>query len=138
MNLKRFAVDALALNVFVVATAFFVEMVFSGIPWSIFWRGRLVMIVPNIVTVEPYNKTRAWIGRKLGQWKSECLHQIARDTLVFVLYRVPLIFIVLSLLGAPREKILSSCIASTLISGFTGRPYGIFLDWMRRTFRVAP
>jgi hypothetical protein len=132
MKLKRFLVDALALNIFILCTAFFVEMVFSGIPWSIFWKGRLIMIIPNIITVEPYNFTRIWLGNKLGIWKSLALHLFVRDSLVFVLYRVPLIFIVLMWLGTPLYNVISACIVATIVSGFTGRPYGIFLDWMRK------
>lgn len=136
MKLKKFIVDFIALNTFVIATAFFVEVVFSGIMLVVFLKGRLIMIIPNMITVEPYNQTRMWIGRKLGEWQSPRLHQIVRDTLVFILYRVPLVFIVLTLLGAPVEKVISACLAATLISGFTGRPYGMFLDWMRKFFRV--
>jgi L-alanine exporter len=136
MKLKRFVVDMVALNLFVFASGFIVEMVLSGISWSVFWRGRLIMIIPNIITVEPYNSTRTWIGMKLGVWKYPQLHQVVRDTLVFILYRVPLVFIVLSFLGAPMSKVISSCVAATIVSGFTGRPYGIFLDWMRKTFKV--
>lgn len=137
MKIKRFIVDTIALNLFIICTAFIVEVVFSGIPWSIFWKGRLVMIIPNIITVEPYSLTRVWIGTKLGVWKSPRLHQIVRDTIVFIIYRVPLVFIVLTLLGADSQKVISACIAATLISGFTGRPYGIFLDWMRKVFGVS-
>lgn len=106
--MKRFLVDSLALNLFVIFTGFIVEVVISGISIPIFLWGRLVMVVPNIVTVEPYSITRSWIGRKLGDWKNPRLHQIVRDTIVFVLYRVPLIFIVLTLLGAPSSKVISS------------------------------
>lgn len=134
--MKRFFVDTLSLNIFIVFTAFFVEVVFSGISLDVFWKGRLIMIIPNIITVEPYNKTRNFVGRKLGTWNHAQLHQIFRDTIVFVLYRVPLVFVVLLILDAPREKIITSCIVATLVSGFTGRPYGIFLDWMRKTFKT--
>lgn len=136
MKTKKFLIDILSLNIFIIVVAFVVEVVISGIPWNIFWRGRLIMIIPNIITVEPYNRTRTWIGYKLRNIKSQRLSQILRDTIVFILYRVPLVFIVLALLGTPIEKIIIACITSTLISGFTGRPYGIFLDWMRKIFRV--
>lgn len=134
--MKRFVVDFFALNIFIIITAFFVEVVFSGIALMVFLKGRMLMIIPNMVTVEPYNRTRVWIGKKLGEWKSPRLHQIARDTLVFVLYRVPLVFIVLTLLGAPVQKVVSACIIATATAGFTGRPYGMFLDWMRKVCRV--
>ncbi len=137
MKIKKFIIDFVALNLFVVATAFIVEVVFSGISFSVFLKGRLIMIIPNMLTVEPYNRTRIWVGKKLGEWQSTRLHQIVRDTLVFLLYRVPLVFIVLTMLGAPVEKVVSACIAATLISGFTGRPYGMFLDWMRRVCKVS-
>lgn len=137
MKIKKFIIDFVALNLFVVATAFIVEVVFSGISLSVFLKGRLIMIIPNMLTVEPYNRTRIWVGKKLGEWQSTRLHQIVRDTLVFLLYRVPLVFIVLTMLGAPVEKVVSACIAATLISGFTGRPYGMFLDWMRRVCKVS-
>ena len=137
MKIKRFIVDAIALNLFVAFTAFFVEVVFSGISWSVFWKGRLIMILPNIITVEPYSRTRMWIGKKFGNWKSARLHQIVRDTIVFIIYRVPLVFLVLTYLGAPWQNVLSACIAATLSSGFTGRPYGIFLEWIRKVCRVV-
>ncbi|HYC83178.1 MAG TPA: L-alanine exporter AlaE [Candidatus Paceibacterota bacterium] len=136
MKLKRFLIDTLALNVFIIFTAFFVEVVFSGIAWSIFWKGRLIMIIPNTIVVDPYNRTRIWIGERLEGWRSEKMRQIVRDTVTFVIYRVPLVFLVLSFLGAPRKEIISACVFATLISGFTGRPYGMFLDWMRRVFKV--
>lgn len=136
MKIKRFLVDILALNIFIIFSSFLVEVVFSGIPWSIFWRGRLIMILPNIITVEPYNRTRVWIGQKLGTWKSDRLHQIIRDSIVFILYRVPLVFIVLTFLDTPIHKVISACIVATVISGFTGRPYGVFLDGMRRIFKL--
>ena len=126
----------LALNLFVLFTGFIIEVLISGISWNIFWKGRLIMIIPNIVTVEPYNWTRVWIGKRLGVWKSVMLHNALRDTLVFILYRVPLIFIVLTLLGAPLKNILFSCAIAALTSGFSGRPYGIFLDWCRKICRV--
>jgi len=137
MKIKQFLVDTVALNLFIVCSAFIVEVVFSSIPWSIFWKGRLIMILPNIITVTPYNLTRIWLGKKLGIWKSERWHQIIRDTLVFLMYRVPLVYIVLSILGTPLPKVISACVAATLISGFTGRPYGIFLDWMRKICNVT-
>lgn len=136
MNWKRFAVDMAALNIFIIGVAFVVEVVLSGISLHVFWQGRLLMVVPNIITVEPYNRTRQWIGKRLGVWQSPWLHQVVRDTLVFVLYRVPLVFIVLTVLGAPMHKVIAACVSATLVSGFTGRPYGIFLDWIRKVCRV--
>lgn len=136
MKLKRFLVDIFALNVFVACSAFIVEVLVSGISLTVFWQGRLLMVIPNIVTVEPYDRTRQWIGKKLGVWKSRQLHQIVRDTIVFVIYRVPLVFIVLTLLGAPVSKVIAACVSATIISGFTGRPYGLFLDSARRLFGV--
>jgi hypothetical protein len=134
---KRFFVDALALNLFVILTAFMVEVVFSGIAFHIFLQGRLIIIIPNMIVVTPYNITRKWIGFKIRKWKSDRLHQITRDTIVFIIYRVPLLFLVLVFLGAPTSNVIKSCVVATLISGFTGRPYGIFLDWMRRMFNVS-
>ncbi len=136
MKTKKFLVDVLALNLFIFCSAFFVEVVFSGIPLIVFLKGRAIMIIPNIITVEPYSRTRMWIGKKLGEWKSPRLHQIVRDTLVFLLYRVPLVFLVLTFLGAPTAKVISACVVATLTAGFTGRPYGMFLDWMRKKFNV--
>lgn len=134
--MKKFWVDNLALNIFIVITAFFVEVVFSGIPLSVFWKGRLIMIIPNTIVVEPYNLTRNWFDSKFCKFKSNRLRQVSRDTLTFIIYRVPLVFIVLTMLGAPMINIINAVVVATLISGFTGRPYGIFLDWFRRLFKI--
>lgn len=136
MVIKRFVVDMLALNVFIIFTAFIVEVIFSGVPLDTYARGRLILIIPNIITVVPYNRTRQWIGAKLGAWKSARLQQIIRDTIVFIIYRVPLVFIVLTVLGLPFHQVIVACGLAALIAGFTGRPYGLFLDWMRGVFKV--
>jgi hypothetical protein len=95
------------------------------------------MLLPNILTAEPYNITRIWIGKKLSTWSSKRTAQIVRDTITFIIYRVPLIFLTLLILGAPLSNVLTVCLAATAIAGFTGRPYGIFLDWMRRRFHIT-
>lgn len=126
-----------ALNLFVLATAFIVEIIISQVAWSVFWRGRIIMILPNILTAQPYSITRIWLGQKLSRLQNMHMRNIVRDTIVFILFRVPLIFIVLLVLGAPTHKIISACVAATAISGFTGRPYGIFLDWVRKLFKTV-
>lgn len=137
MKIKKFIVDLFALNIFIIFVAFFVEVIFSGIALSIFWKGRLIMIIPNTLTVIPYAKTRVFLENKLDFLKNIRIRNIVRDTFVFILYRVPLVFIVLYALGAPMEQIVLACIISTLISGFTGRPYGIFLDWCRKICKIS-
>lgn len=129
-------VDAVVLNVFLLATTFVVVVLISGVSQSIFWLDRIIMLIPNIIMVEPYNRVRIWTGNKLGVWRSQRLHQIMRDTITFILCRVPLVFIVLPLLGAPLDKVFLSAVVATLISGFIGRPYGIFLDKARKVFSV--
>ena len=95
------------------------------------------MILPNTLMVIPYARTRIFLDKKLSSFKNIKIKNIIRDTIVFILYRVPLVFIVLYLLDVSINQILSACIISTLISGFTGRPYGIFLDRMRKIFKVS-
>ena len=133
---KKFIVDTIALNLFVLLTAFIVEIVISHIPFSIFWRGRLLMVLPNTLTVKPYSSTRNWIGARLESITNKHVRVFLRDTLVFILYRVPLIIIVLSVLGTPIHKVISASISATIISGISGRPYGIFLDAVRKLFHV--
>lgn len=137
MKLKKFFVDTFALNLFIIFVAFFVEVVFSGIPLSVFWKGRLIMIIPNTLTVVPYARTRIFIGNKLSFLKNIKIKNIVRDTVAFILYRVPLVFVVLAILGVPFVQIITACLISTAISGFTGRPYGIFLDRVRKVFKVS-
>ncbi len=136
-NLKRFCVDMIALNLFIICTAFIVEVIISGIDIIVFLKGRLIMITPNIVTVEPYNQLRIYLNNKLFEIKNQRMRLFLRDTITFLIFRVPLVFIVLFLLDVEYSKIISACIAATAISGFTGRPYGIFLDFMRKMFKVG-
>ncbi|MCC2631632.1 MAG: L-alanine exporter AlaE [Patescibacteria group bacterium] len=135
-KVKRFVVDAFALNIFILCVAFVVEVLISGIDMQTFWKGRLVMILPNILTITPYNMVRQFLDTKLQHWNSPFLRQTVRDTAVFILFRVPLMLIVLLLLGAPLQNVLTACLTATLASGFTGRPYGIFLDYARKLFGV--
>jgi hypothetical protein len=136
MKIKKFIVDTFALNIFIIFVAFFVEVIFSGIGFFVFLKGRLIMIIPNTLTVVPYAKTRVFFDKKLTFIKNVLLKNIVRDTSVFILYRVPLVFVVLAILNVPFNKIITACLISTLISGFTGRPYGIFLDKIRKIFKT--
>ena len=52
MKTKKFFVDVLALNLFIFCSAFFVEVVFSGIALGVFLKGRALMVIPNIIFME--------------------------------------------------------------------------------------
>jgi hypothetical protein len=136
-KIKRFLVDVLVLNCFIILVAFLVEVVLSGIPFSVFWRGRLTMVLPNILTIELYNKTRNLLDQKLAfGGLSSYSRQFIRDVFAFIIFRVPLGFAVLLFLGAPMHKVLMACLAATVVAGFSGRPYGIVLDKARAFFGV--
>jgi len=96
-------------------------------------KARGIATIVNALTARPYGKYRDLIFKKLrinkesGFWK-----KYITDTLAFATFQTPLYAGILAVSGAEPEGVLAGSATITALSGFIGRPYGAYLDVLRK------
>jgi len=98
---------------------------------------RLAAIPVLLVMVKPY----AWL-RKLGMehWQvgeEDWIKKAVVDIAVSVIMRVIPYAVVLAHAGADQKQIATACTTVAILSAVIGRPYGVFLEFIRKTFKVT-
>jgi len=56
--------------------------------------------------------------------------------IAFVTFQVPIYFAILALAGATIMQIVTAVASAIIVLTVSGRPYGLFLEWCRKLFRV--
>lgn len=134
--MRPFLVDTLATVVFFTVVAAFTELMVAGLEPVQVLIARAVTIPVMVVTGRPYG---AWRDRVLRRLRPRGrAGRIAADTLAFLSFQVPVYIAVLALAGAEAGEI---AVAVGVALGFmlaSARPFGLFLEAMRRRFGAAP
>ena len=63
---------------------------------------------------------------------------LALDTVAFLPFQVPIYAATLTLAGASGEQVTAALGSATVAMLLLSRPFGLFLDWVRRRAGVAP
>ncbi|MBY6191199.1 L-alanine exporter AlaE [Microbulbifer agarilyticus] len=129
---NEWLLDVFAMNSFSWAIAIPIELLLAGMSWSEHLKIRLLAVVFNSVIARPFSMYRAWIVKRFG--RGGALHNYAVDTFVFLSFQLPLYTVNMMLGGASMAEIATACITFAMIAGVLGRPYGIYLDFLRRVW----
>lgn len=97
---------------------------------------RITAIPLNIVTARPYGLYRDFIV-KLVNPKQRIIKGFV-DILIFVSFQVPVYIFVLLVAGADLDQIIKACSSVTIFFLVLGRPYGLFLDFLRKLLKAKP
>ena len=136
--MKRYLVDTFAVVAFSTMVGAFVEVVVTGLTIEQSVRIRLAAVPIMLVTGRPYGIYRDWLFRLLSNKNSGPLKTTAIDTLANMTFQIPVYACLLALNGATIGQIFTAVGSILLILLLSGRPYGVFLVWCRRLFRVTP
>jgi hypothetical protein len=128
---RSFAADTLALIVFFTATGILNERFIAGMTWEQVLDARLLGAGLMVVSGRPYGLWRDWIMRFSGPRRGS---RIAWDALALVSFQVPIYAAILAISGADSEALLRGSLGVTVIMLALGRPYGAFLNLVRRRF----
>lgn len=128
---RSFAADTLALILFFTATGILNERFVAGMNWEQVLHARLLGAALMVVSGRPYGLWRDWIMRFAGTTR---FSQIAWDSLALVSFQVPIYAAILAISGATAEELLRGACGVTVIMLALGRPYGAFLNFVRRRF----
>ncbi|WP_379068995.1 L-alanine exporter AlaE [Mesorhizobium sp. UC22_110] len=133
--MRRYLADTVAQIVFSTIVGAFVEIVVAGLtPWQS--AGVRLAATPVILFIgRPYGIYRDWLFRLTGAHSSQ-LGAIGVDTVANVSFQIPVYCVLLAINGATASQIVSAAGSIVVISALCGRPYGLFLQWCRKLFRL--
>ena len=138
-TIYKFCVEGFAMNTFFYPVAAMFELGFAGMDFSEHVYTRIVNTAANTLLARPYGWARDKFLKKIGvNGKSSKLKKYLGDTAAFFLLQLPLYWGSLAVCGAELDEIVRAAIPATLLSGTFGRPYGIYLDWIRKESGLKP
>ena len=124
--------DTAALVIFSTIVGGVVELVIADLSVEQVVGTRLSALPIILLVGRPYGIYRDWVFKILKTAEANRFKAILADTIANVSFQTPLYVIVLALNGASQQQILLAAGALLLISTVSGRPYGLFLMWVRR------
>jgi hypothetical protein len=134
--LRTFVADTASLVIFSTILGGVVELLIAGLSVEQMVGTRLSALPIILLVGRPYGIYRDWIFRTLQIADVDRFKAILADTFANVSFQTPLYVILLALNGASHHQIFIAAGTLLLIGTVSGRPYGIFLTWVRRLFGV--
>lgn len=138
-RLKEFWVDVFVMNTFSYAVAAPLELWIAGMSVEAHLKVRLMGLLINSLIGRPYGLWREFIVRRTGMTaQSTPFKRYWVDSLVFLSFQLPVYVTIMALGGADWNGILKAAGTASLMAGFLGRPYGIYLDFVRSLVGMKP
>ncbi|MEO1273858.1 MAG: L-alanine exporter AlaE [Pseudomonadota bacterium] len=127
-------VDTLSTIVFFTGVAAFSEYVIAGMDPDEVLATRLIMIPLMILTGRPYGLWRDWVFRRASPRTG--LGRLVADAGAFVTFQLPIYVATLIVAGADIREILILVVVVVPQMLVLSRPFGMFLELMRRAAGV--
>lgn len=134
-RVRAFVADTTALVLFFTVTGALNERFVSGMRWDEVLHARLLGAALMIPVARPYGMWRDWLMRRARptRWS-----RIAWDSIALVTFQVPIYAAIIAISGASGRGLVLGILGATAIMLVSGRPYGAFLNWVRRRFGLPP
>lgn len=136
-NLSRraFIADTSALIVFFTTTGIINERFIVGMTWEQVLHARLLGAALMIPVGRPYGVWRDFLMRRA---KPNRMSQLLYDSLALVSFQVPIYAAIIAISGASGRGLLLGVLSAAVMMLVLGRPYGAFLNAVRRLFGLPP
>lgn len=131
--MRAFIVDTFATVVFFTVVAGLAEIFIVGMAPEQVLLARLITIPVMVLTGRPYGFWRDWVFARLSP-RGRLATYIA-DIFAFMVFQVPVYIATLYIAGATLKEIQVAVSASIVFMIVLSRPFGIFLDFLRRVSR---
>ena len=136
---KAFWVDVFVMNTFSYVIAAPLELWIAGMSWQAHLQARLIALPINSLIGRPYGLWREFLIRRTGMTEhSSAFKRYWVDTLVFLSFQLPVYVGILALSGADWYGIMKAAGIACLLAGLVGRPYGVYLDFVRKLVGLKP
>lgn len=130
--MRSFAADTLALVVFFTITGALNERFVAGMDWDEVLRARLIGAPLMVATARPYGIWRDWAMVRLPG------PHVVRDAVALTVFQVPIYAAIIWAGGAGSAEVVRGCIGFAVLMLIVGRPYGVWLDFVRARFGLPP
>lgn len=132
---RAFLADTLALMLFFTTTGAINERFVVGMSWSQVLDARMLGAVLMVPVARPYGVWRDLVVRRAGPGR---LSQLLWDSVALVSFQVPIYAAIIAISGASGPRLWLGILGATAMMLVLGRPYGAFLNGMRRLFGLPP
>lgn len=133
--LRTFFADTTALVLFFTLTGALNERFISGMSWEEVFHARLLGAALMVPVARPYGMWRDWVMQRA---RSTRLSQVLWDSVALVTFQVPIYAAIIAISGATGRGLWLGILGATIIMLVSGRPYGAFLNWVRKQFGLTP
>lgn len=131
---RSFIADTLALLLFFTTTGAINERVIAGMTWEQVFHARLLGAVLMVPVARPYGLWRDRLMRRASETK---LSRLFWDSAALMTFQVPIYAGIIAVSGAEGSGLLSGIAGAAFMMLVLGRPYGVFLNWVRRLFGLT-
>ncbi|WP_311892066.1 L-alanine exporter AlaE [Agrobacterium radiobacter] len=128
---RSFLADTVALLIFFTATGALNERFIAGMSWEEVCNARLLGAVLMVPVARPYGLWRDWMMKRAGE---ATMSQLFWDSLSLMTFQVPIYAAIIAISGAEGGGLLSGILGAAVMMLVLGRPYGAFLNTVRRLF----
>lgn len=130
-----FLADTAALLLFFTTTGIINERLIAGMTWEQVFYARLLGAALMVPVARPYGVWRDWVMRRAGKSRISTLFW---DSVALVSFQVPIYALIIAFSGASGSGLLRGTLGAALMMLLLGRPYGAFLNWVRKLFGLPP
>lgn len=130
-----FIADTTALILFFTTTGVINERFIAGMTWDQVFHARLLGAALMIPVARPYGLWRDWVMTLAGQGR---VSRLLWDSIALVSFQVPIYAAIIAFSGASGEGLVRGTLGAAVMMLVLGRPYGAFLNGVRRLFGLPP
>ncbi len=131
--MRGFIADTLALVVFFTIVGALNERFVAGMTWDEVSTARMIGAPLMVLTARPYGLWRDWLVARTAP----PLPQFLADALALLVFQVPIYAAIVAMGGASGAAILRGCLGFAVLMMLVGRPYGMWLDFVRARFGLG-
>jgi hypothetical protein len=130
---RSFVADTLALILFFTTTGIINERFIAGMSWEQVLHARLLGAVLMVPVARPYGIWRDWLMTRASNSR---VSRLFWDSLALMSFQVPIYAAIIAFSGASGSGLLRGILGAAVMMLVLGRPYGAFLNLVRRAFSL--
>jgi hypothetical protein len=134
-RLRSYVADTTALIAIFTTTGVINERFVAGMTWEQVLNARLIGAALMVPVGRPYGVWRDWMMQHASSTR---VSRVFWDGLALLSFHVPIYAVIIGFSGARECGLLRGVVGAAALMILLGRPYGAFLNMVRRLFALAP
>ncbi|MDH1010649.1 L-alanine exporter AlaE [Pseudomonas nicosulfuronedens] len=128
-----FIADTTALILFFTTTGIINERFLAGMAWDQVLHARILGALLMVPVARPYGLWRDWVMKRATDRR---MSRLLWDSLALLSFQVPIYAAIIASSGASGAGLLRGTLGAAVMMLVLGRPYGAFLNGVRKLFGV--